>query len=113
MIKSDLIQKMYAMHPQLYQQDIDRVVNIILKEIIETLKHDGRVELCGFGAFSIKARSGRMGRNPRTGSSVEVAARNAAACKPGKEVRAHLNSARDEAAPTGDKAFLRPALAEQ
>ena len=91
MIKSDLIQKMYAKHPHLYQQDLDRIVNIVLNEITETLKDVGRVELRGFGAFSTKPRSERMGRNPRTGSAVVVEAKRAPSFRTGKEMHKRLN----------------------
>ena len=92
MIKSELVQKLAAQSPHLYQRDLERIVNIVLSEIVVALKDGNRVELRGFGAFSTKERTARMGRNPRTGSSVDVAAKNAAAFKPGKEMRERLNT---------------------
>jgi integration host factor subunit beta len=65
MLKSDLILKMCAMYPRLYQQDPGRIVNIFVDEIIEAFKDGGRVEFRGFGALTTKARDGRIGRNPR------------------------------------------------
>ena len=92
MIKSELVQKLAAQSPHLYQRDLERIVNIVLSEIVGALKEGDRVELRGFGAFSTKERTARTGRNPRTGSSVDVAAKNAAAFKPGKEMRERLNA---------------------
>lgn len=90
MLKSDLILKMYAEYPHLYQHDLDRIVNIVLDEIVEALKDGGRVEFRGFGAFTTKARDGRIGRNPRTGSPVVEEARRAPYFRAGKELRVRL-----------------------
>lgn len=92
MIKSELVQKLATQSPHLYQRDLERIVNIVLSEIVGALKEGDRVELRGFGAFSTKERTARTGRNPRTGSSVDVAAKKAAAFKPGKEMRERLNA---------------------
>lgn len=75
MIKSALVQKLADGNPHLYHQDLERIVNIVLSEIPETLKNGGHVELRGFGSFTTKARDVRMGRNPRTGSAVVVEAK--------------------------------------
>ena len=91
MIKSELVQKLASQSPHLYQRDLERIVNIVLDEIIGALKEGDRVELRGFGAFIAKARNARTGRNPRTGSTVEVSAKKAPAFKPGKEMRERLN----------------------
>lgn len=72
MLRSQLVQKLAEKNPHLYHQDLERVVNVVLNEILEALKSDGRVELRGFGSFSTKSRNGRMGRNPRTGAAVVV-----------------------------------------
>ncbi len=92
MIKSELVQKLSAQCPHLYQRDLERIVNIILDQITNSLKDGGRVELRGFGSFSAKSRRARMGRNPRTGSSVEVIAKRAIYFRPGKELRDRLMS---------------------
>ena len=92
MIKSELVQKLTTQSPHLYQRDLERVVNIVLGEIVGALKEGDRVELRGFGAFSTKERTARTGRNPRTGSTVDVAAKKAAAFKPRKEMRERLNA---------------------
>lgn len=92
MIKSELAKKLADKNPHLYIQDADRIVNIVLDEITNTLREGGRVELRGFGTFVAKERTARVGRNPRTGTTVEVAAKKAPAFKPGKEIREQLNA---------------------
>ena len=91
MIKSELVQKIAEKNTHLYHLDIERIVNTVLDEIINALKEGDRVELRGFGAFSAKARTARMGRNPRTGESVEVVAKRVPFFKTGKELRERLN----------------------
>ena len=91
MIKSELVQKIADKNAHLYHRDIERIVNSILDEVIAALKEGDRVELRGFGAFSVKSRNARMGRNPRTGSAVEVIAKRVPFFKTGKELRERLN----------------------
>lgn len=91
MIKSELVQKLTAQNPHLYQRDLERMVNLVLDEIIGALKEGERVELRGFGAFATKERKARIGRNPRNGSTVDVDAKRAAAFRCGKELRIRLN----------------------
>jgi integration host factor subunit beta len=92
MIKSELVQKLSAQCPHLYQRDLEQIVNIVLDQVTNSLKDGGRVELRGFGSFSAKSRRARVGRNPRTGSSVEVIAKRAIYFRPGKELRDRLKS---------------------
>ncbi len=92
MIKSELVQKIADKSPHLYHRDIERIVNTILDEVINAMKDGNRIELRGFGAFSVKSRNARMGRNPRTGSSVEVIAKRVPFYKTGKELRERLNA---------------------
>ena len=92
MIKSELVQKIADKNPHLYHHHIERIVNTVLEEIIGAMKDGNRVELRGFGAFSVKSRNARMGRNPRTGSSVEVIAKRVPFFKTGKELRERLNA---------------------
>jgi len=73
MIKSELIQKIAATNQHLYHRDIERIVNVVFNEIVEALARGDRVELRGFGAFTVKHRAPRVGRNPRTGTAVSVA----------------------------------------
>ena len=104
MIKSDLIQKMYAKHPHLYHQDLDRIVNIVLNEIAGTLKDGGRVELRGFGAFSTKARDGRIGRNPRTGSAVVVEAKRVPSFRTSRDLLKRMNKPQMDLPPASETA---------
>lgn len=92
MIKSELIQKLADANPHLYQRDIERIVNKIFDEITDALSRGDRVELRGFGAFSIKHRKARTGRNPRTGEVVQVQEKYVPFFKTGKELRDRLNS---------------------
>ncbi len=92
MIKSELITALAAENPHLTQKDIDRVVTVILEEMIKALEGGHRVELRGFGAFSVRSRPARAGRNPRTGEAVRVRAKHVPFFKSGKELRARLNA---------------------
>ena len=73
MIKSELIERIATRNPHLFQRDVEHIVNAILEEIVAALSRGDRVELRGFGAFSVKNRPARTGRNPRTGEQVTVA----------------------------------------
>ena len=72
MIRSELIQKIAEENPHLYQRDVERIVNTVFEEVTNAMSRGDRVELRGFGAFSVKKRDARMGRNPRTGETVQV-----------------------------------------
>lgn len=91
MIRSELIQKIADENPHLYQRDVERIVNTIFDEIIEAMARGDRVELRGFGAFSVKQRDARTGRNPRTGESVQVEEKHVPFFKTGKLLRDRLN----------------------
>lgn len=93
MIRSELIQKIADENPHLGPRDVEKVVATIFEEIIAALSRGDRVELRGFGAFSVKQREGRMGRNPRTGEAVEVDAKAVPFFKTGKLLRDRLNAA--------------------
>ncbi len=92
MIKSRLIQLIAERNPHLYQRDVERIVNTILDEIVRALANGDRVELRGFGAFSVKYRKARTARNPRTGEPVKVDDKKAPFFKTGKELRERLNA---------------------
>ena len=92
MTKSELIQRLAERNPHLYQRDVERIVATILDEITAALSRGDRVELRGFGAFSVKHRGARIGRNPRTGESVSVAEKVVPYFKTGKELRERLNA---------------------
>lgn len=91
MIKSELVQVIADKNPHLFQRDVENIVNAILDEISDALSRGDRVELRGFGAFSVKHREARSGRNPRTGDSVEVEEKWVPFFKTGKELRERLN----------------------
>lgn len=92
MIKSQLIQKLADENPHLYQRDVERIVSAVFEEITDALARGDRVELRGFGAFSVKHRDARVGRNPRTGESVEVPQKRVPFFKTGKDLRDRMNS---------------------
>ncbi|MGF1462717.1 MAG: integration host factor subunit beta [Maricaulaceae bacterium] len=94
MIKSELIAKLAAENPQLFQRDVERVVSAIFEEIAKALERGERVELRGFGAFSVRERPARVGRNPRTGEPVQVKEKRVAFFKPGKEWRERSDASR-------------------
>ncbi len=91
MIKSELVQRIAAQNPHLYQRDVENIVNAILGEITGAMAQGDRVELRGFGAFSVKHRPARTGRNPRTGAHVSVEQKSVPFFKTGKEMRERLN----------------------
>lgn len=91
MIKSELVQRIAERNPHLYQRDIEILVGAILDEIIDALARGDRVELRGFGAFSTRARQARIGRNPRTGGTVQVEEKVVPYFKTGKDLRVRLN----------------------
>ena len=78
-------------NPHLHQRDVERIVSTIFEEIINTMSNGDRVELRGFGAFSVKKRDARTGRNPRTGESVAVEQKHVPFFKTGKLLRDRLN----------------------
>ncbi len=92
MIKSELIEKIAAANPHLFQRDVELIVNVIFDEIIASLARGERVELRGFGAFSVKQRPARAGRNPRTGEQVTVGEKFVPYFKTGKELRLRMNN---------------------
>ncbi|MBL1434592.1 MAG: integration host factor subunit beta [Rhodobacteraceae bacterium] len=91
MIKSELVQKIADENPHLYQRDVERIVGTIFDEIVEAMAAGKRVELRGFGAFSVKKREARTGRNPRTGETVNVEEKHVPFFKTGKLLRDRLN----------------------
>ncbi|MEZ5710484.1 MAG: integration host factor subunit beta [Blastomonas sp.] len=92
MIRSELLQKLADENPGLRTEEIERIVDLFFSHIIARLAEGGRVELRGFGAFSTRERKSRKGRNPRTGEPVDVPAKRVPYFKPGKEMRARLNT---------------------
>jgi integration host factor subunit beta len=97
MIKSELVQRIRARNPHLYERDLEHMLNAVLEGIVSALARGDRVELRGFGAFTVKARSPRAARNPRTGEQVAVDKRYVPAFKPGKDLRERLLSSSPDA----------------
>ena len=91
MIKSELVQIIANRNPHLFQRDVENIVNAVFDEITDSLAEGNRVELRGFGAFSVKNRPAREGRNPRTGEKVSVEEKWVPFFKTGKEMRERLN----------------------
>ncbi|MFN3076507.1 MAG: integration host factor subunit beta [Alphaproteobacteria bacterium] len=92
MTKSELIARLAESNPHLYQRDVERIVSTIFDEIAAALARGDRVELRGFGAFSVKQRDARQGRNPRTGENVSVDEKVIPYFKTGKQLRELLNA---------------------
>jgi integration host factor subunit beta len=91
MTKSELIQHLAERNPHLYLRDVEKIVETIFEEITAALARGDRVELRGFGAFSVKHRDARTGRNPRTGETVHVESKRLPFFKTGKALRERLN----------------------
>lgn len=105
MTKSELIERITQLNPHLYHRDVEKIVSTIFEEITAALATGNRVELRGFGAFSVRRRGARTGRNPRTGASVEVEEKAIPFFKSGKQLRERLNLGGDGAdgdSPDGD-----------
>ena len=92
MTKSELILRLAERNPHLYQRDVEKIVTTIFDEIAAALARGDRVELRGFGAFSVKRRDARTGRNPRTGEAVDVHEKSIPFFKTGKQLRERLNT---------------------
>jgi len=92
MIKSELVARLAERYPHLYHRDVERIVSTVLDEISTALANGDRVELRGFGAFSVKVRPARQGRNPRTGVAVSVEEKRVPFFRTGKELRERLNN---------------------
>jgi integration host factor subunit beta len=93
MTRSDLIRRIAEANPHLYLRDVEKIVATVFEELTKALERGDRVELRGFGAFSIRGRSARTGRNPRTGAEVDVPDKRVPYFKTGKELRERLNVA--------------------
>ena len=92
MIKSELVLRIAEKYPHLYQRDVEAIVNRLLDEVGDAMGRGDRVELRGFGTFSVKQREARIGRNPRTGETIKIAAANTPGFKAGKALKDACNS---------------------
>jgi integration host factor subunit beta len=93
MTKSELTERLAELDPHLYQRDVERIITVIFDEIARALSRGERVELRGFGAFAVKRRQPRIGRNPRSGVNVHVPEKHVPFFKTGKQLRERLNQA--------------------
>jgi len=93
MTKSELIARLAERFPQLVAKDADLSVKMILDAMSEALAQGGRIEIRGFGSFSLNYRPPRIGRNPKTGAKVEVPAKYVPHFKAGKELRERVDIA--------------------
>lgn len=91
MTKSELIQRLAVDQSQLTMKDIEIATRLILDHMTDALANGERIEIRGFGSFSLHHRAPRVGRNPRTGETVKLGRRHATHFKPGKELRWRVN----------------------
>lgn len=94
--KSELIERITARQSQLSPKDVELAVKTLIEQMADTLANGGRIEIRGFGSFSLHFRAPRVGRNPKTGASVELHGKYVPHFKPGKELRERVNSAMSE-----------------
>lgn len=97
MTKAELVEEV-AKASELTKKDAERLVEIVFQSLIETLNRGEKIELRGFGSFRLRERNSRRGRNPKTGSSVDIPAKRVAYFKPGKELREIINEGSDSKA---------------
>ena len=95
MLRSELIARLCEEHSEMRPREVERIVDVVFDEITAALERGDRVELRGFGAFSVRKRDARVGRNPRTGETVSVTEKHVPFFKAGKELRARLNNGED------------------
>ena len=91
MTKSELIERLAARQTQLSLKDVELVVKSLLEHMAQSLAQGERIEIRGFGSFSLHYRAPRVGRNPKTGQSVELEGKYVPHFKPGKELRDRVN----------------------
>ena len=91
MIKSELVDRLSNANPHLYQRDLQTIVNAILHEIARAMAEGDRVEIRGFGTFSVKIRTPRTARNPRTGASVQIGTKLMPYFRAAKDMHHRLN----------------------
>ncbi|WP_281247839.1 integration host factor subunit beta [Modicisalibacter ilicicola] len=94
MTKSELIEQIAMRQPELSLKEVEAAVRIILDDITEALASGGRVEIRGFGSFSLHYREPRLGRNPKTGEAVDLDGKFVPHFKPGKELREQVNASK-------------------
>jgi integration host factor subunit beta len=95
MLRSELVARLAEGRPHIKPETAEKIVDIVFDEIAGALARGGRVELRGFGAFSVRRRDARTGRNPKNGMAVRVEAKQVPFFKAGKELRSRLNDGLD------------------
>lgn len=95
MTKSELIERIAARQQQLSSKDVELAIKTMIEQMAETLAQGSRIEIRGFGSFSLHYRAPRIGRNPKTGESVGLAGKHVPHFKPGKALRDRVNDALD------------------
>lgn len=93
MTKSELIDSLFEKQSHLTHKDVELAVKTVLEEISKSLEHNDRIEIRGFGSFSLHHRPARTGRNPKTGEPVAIPQKYVPHFKPGKEMRERVNDA--------------------
>jgi len=96
MTKSELIEQITLKQPELSAKEVEAAVRILLEQITDTLATGGRVEIRGFGSFSLHYREPRTGRNPKTGAAVDLTGKFVPHFKPGKELREQVDEAKQQ-----------------
>lgn len=91
MVKSDMVQALNKKLPEIQEKDLETALNCILGKMVDALSMAERIEISGFGSFDLRHRSPRLARNPKTGESVQLAAKASIHFKPGKEMRGRVN----------------------
>ena len=96
MVKSQLLRALNEKLPELQQRDVELAINCMLEQMIAALSKGERIEIRGFGSFNIRYHAPRIGRNPKTGETVNLPEKFAIHYKPGKEIRDRVDGARDK-----------------
>lgn len=96
MVKSELVRVLSEKLPEIQQRDVELALNCMLNQMADALVRGERIEIRDFGSFDLHHRAPRIGRNPRTGETVDLPAKIAVHFKPGKEMRDRVDAARDQ-----------------
>ena len=113
MTKSELIERVAEKQPQLAYRDVEFAVKAILEHVADCLAGGGRVEIRGFGSFSLHFRPRRLGRNPKTGAPVSLPAKHAPHFKPGKELRERVDRAYQTSLEAGSRSGVATGTASE
>lgn len=95
MTKSELIEAIARQQPHLALKDVELAVKCVIEQMSQSLSTGERIEIRGFGSFSLHYRPPRMGRNPKTGTSVALSSKHVPHFKPGKELRDRVDASKE------------------